>query len=116
MEAAEPEMIHQRAQVFRAEARIVAIERRRVDVAAARIADDAMAGLRKHRLLIAPDEAAASRWMQEHDRDACPARVPVPKLRPRERRHGLLGGRLRRDRRWRDVAGLALRRRNAQYC
>src|SRR5689334_7237814 len=113
METAEPEMVRERAQVLRADAGIVAIERRRVDVAAARIADDAIAGLGEHRLLIAPDQPAAGRGVQQHDRGARASRVPVPKLRAREWRHGLLGGRLRRNRGWCDWAGLALRRSDA---
>src|SRR5215510_2006647 len=113
MKTAEPEMVSQRTQVFRAEAGIVAIKGRRVDVAAARIADDAIASLGEHRLLIAPDEAAASCGMQQDDRHARASCVPVPKLRARDCRRSLLGGRLGGDRDWCDWAGLALRRRNA---
>src|SRR5262249_53376633 len=64
MKAADPEMVCKRAQILRADASIVAIERRRVDVATARIADHAIAGLGEYRLLIAPDETAAGRRMQ----------------------------------------------------
>src|SRR5438105_1509390 len=79
---------------------------------ATRIADDTVAGFGEHRLLIAPDEPTAGRRMQEHDRGALPARVPVPELAARDLRHGLLGGRLRRDRgrAYRAGGGLGLRR------
>src|SRR6185369_17222805 len=100
VEAAEPEMIDKRAQVLRADAGIVAVERRRVDVAAAGIADHAITSLGEHRLLITPDEAATSRRMKEHDRSTLPTGIPVPKLAARDLRHAILGGRLRRDRGW----------------
>src|SRR5262249_42283516 len=79
-------------------ARIVAVERSRVNVAAARITDDAVAGLGKDRLLVDPDESAAGRRMHQHDRRAGPARVPIPELRTGKLRDALLGRDLWGDR------------------
>ena len=77
-----------------------AVEGRGVVVAAPRIGDDAVAGLGEHRLLVTPDQRAAGRRMQQHDRHARPAGVPVPETGVGNLRHAVLGRGLRGEWGW----------------
>ncbi len=95
MKFPEAQDVGQGVEVARSGSGMVLGERIGIDVAAARIADDPVAGFGKHRLLIAPDQSAAGSRVQQHDRRALPARVPVPEARIDELRHSLLGGHLR---------------------
>jgi hypothetical protein len=67
----------QMAQVLGIIAALLPLERRGVEIAAARIGDDAVTRLREHRLLIAPDQRTAGHRMQQHDGYTRSARIPI---------------------------------------
>src|SRR5215470_9974082 len=109
MKLAKPEKFHELLQIFRGDAGFGAVSRRRTKIAASRIGDDAITRLHEDRLLIAPDQAAARRRMQEHDGLARPACVPEPQPGISKLRNSLLGWRLWRYRDRRQRIGERLR-------
>src|SRR5215467_6471564 len=96
VEFAETEKFNELMQVLRGDAGLGAIDWRRTVIAAPGIGDDAIACLGEDRLLVAPDQAAARRRMEEHYGLAGSACVPEPQPRIGKLRDSFLGRRLRR--------------------
>jgi hypothetical protein len=86
-----------------------ALDGLRIVVAAARIGDDPIARLGEDRLLVAPDQRAAARGVEEHDGLAAAPGVPEPQARIGKRGNAFPRRRLGRERdRYQRIGGRRL--------